>query len=78
MFKVGNKVRIINDTCFHGEELNTIIELESVRSIDSRQRRSFKYIGGLYGENGLGRYIVDEDIERVAPNPIEALFNDFK
>lgn len=73
MYKVGDKVRIIRDTCFHKEKIGTIITIIHIN------HSTFLYSGGLNGSHdGSGNFVRSDDIEPVIRNPIEELFNHFK
>lgn len=84
MYKVGDKVKIIGDSCCHREEIGTIIEIVRIYdgkeiSIFNRSKYLYLYKGGKNGnENGWGNYVLEEDIEKLLTDPIESLFNHFK
>lgn len=84
MYKVGDKVKIIGDSCRHGEEIGAIIEIVYIcdgKEIDvfNRSKSMYFYKGGENGdENGWGNYVLEEDIEKLLTDPIESLFDHFK
>lgn len=85
MFKVGDKVRIIRDTCRHGESIGEVLEVARIVadlgtcSFEDDDKTLFFYSGGVNGdENGWGNYFLKEDVERLLTDPIKSLFNHFK
>lgn len=61
-YKNGDRVKIIRDTCCHGEEIGTIVTIYKSKS--SFGEIAYFYVGGVFGKDGV--YLVDEDIELVS------------
>ena len=79
MYKVGDKVRVVKNTCSHGESVGEILEVVRIDTDEDNGEKLFFYSGGVNGdENGWKNYFLGEDIEKLLTDPIESLFNHFK
>lgn len=79
MYKVGDKVRVVKDTCRHGESIGEVLEVVRIVADEYDDKTLFFYSGGVNGdEDGWGNYFLKEDVERLLTDPIKSLFNHFK
>lgn len=79
MYKVGDKVRVVKDTCNHRESIGEILKVIRIITDEDSGEKLFLYSGGVKGdENGWGNYFREEDVEKLLTDPIESLFNHFK
>lgn len=60
MFNIGDKVRVIKDTCCHREPIGSILTIKSCFGISNGLNvYRYYYSGGINSMN----YVLDEDIE---------------
>ncbi len=79
MYKVGDKVRVVKDTCNHRESIGEILKVIRIITDEDSGEKLFLYSGGINGDAfGDGNYVIEGDIEHIIRNPIEELFNHFK